>query len=322
MSEYDALALADEVRERGSLPASDVRFTNAKILTAATKELREGIAPLLAETRAEHMVYPYKTAVVPGQANYRMPLRSVGGSLRDVYYLDDTGQPKYPPLRQLSGDDMLAYRVDQATPDSYYVRNYEVILTPPPNIGGTLLLPYYARPNALVLPTQAIAVVEVNENDTTVTLTLEYDDPAALVPFPYNTPFLDVVRAAPGFETLLASASNFSPVNLGGGTVNLTFNKSELISQVPEDGDWVCLPGQSPVPQCPVETHGLLAVRTARRLLKAVGDPEWQGLDADVQELELHVRSVLTPRVASHTQQAGNSIGANGMVAGVYGRWW
>lgn len=314
MADCDTLQLAEDVGERGSLPENDLRFSTAKILKAATLELREGVAPLLSVSRAEHLVYPYTVPVTIGTAEYRMPPRAVGGSLRDVVFIGTDGNPQR--MRQLSMDEVEQIGGTDATgtPDRYYVRGYNVRLVPIPNVTGTLSIPYYARPNKLVLPSQAIPIVEVNENSTTVTLTLEYDDPSALVPFPYNSPFLDVVRATPGFETLIPNGANFSPTNLGGGLVTITFNKSELTSQGPENGDYVCLPGQSPVPQIPVELHGLLAARTARRLIKATGDDRWQALEADVRELEDMAMNWLAPRVSGDTQQAGSSIGYAGIL--------
>lgn len=321
MADYDTSELVSDIQERGSLPSNDARFTSAKILAAATLELREGIAGMLAASRTEHLVYPYTVPVVSGTAAYRMPPRAVGGALRNVSFLDTADNPRR--LREVSADEveLVGGSSNQGTPFGYYVRNYEVVLVPQPNVAGTLSMPYYARPSKLVAASAVLPIVEVNIVGSAVELTLEYTDPAALTPFPYNRTTLDVVRATPGFETLVADGANSSPTN-NVGTVTITFASTSAL-QVPSPGDYVCVPGQAPVPQAPVELHGLLAARTARRLVKAVGDDRWQSLDADVQELEAKAQDWLTGRVAGQTQQAGASIGSSGLgpFGGAFWQW-
>lgn len=320
MSEWDTTALLSDIKERASLPDNDVRFTNALLLSAATKELREGIAPLLSNARSEHLVYPYSQAVTAGLATYRMPPRAVGGVLRDVAFIDES--ERAVRLRQLSADEIeLIGRTDnQGTPYAYWLQGYKVVLVGEPNVAGTLSTPYYARPNKLILPTAAssteavILVSSVTYNATLDTLTLVYQGvPAAVMQV--DGVSLDVVRATPGFETLATGAFAVTETDPG---AEWTF----VLSGVEEDpgvvsGDYLCLAGQAPVPQAPVELHGLLAVRTARRLLKAVGDDRWQALEADVADLEQKATTWLSPRVSGDTQQAGGSIGSSGLVAGM-----
>lgn len=309
MAEFDTTQLLEDVKERGSLPDNDARFTNATLLRAATLELRERLAPMLATSRVEHLVYPYQTAVVSGTAGYRMPPRAVGGTLRNVSFENSAGEPTR--LRELSSDEVEQIRRNTpgTTPYGYYLRNYHVQLVPVPSMAGTLLMPYYARPNRLVLPSEAAVVTSVSYNAGSDTLVLQAVAPPATLQSDGTS--IEVVRGTPGFETLTEpQEATISEVVPG------TFEY--LLGSISEDpgvavGDYICLPGEAAVPQAPVEMHGLLAVRTARRVIKAVGDDRWQALDADVAELQEAVRSWLTQRVAGQTQQAGGSIGSSGI---------
>jgi hypothetical protein len=172
-------------------------------------------------------------------------------------------------------------------------------------------MPYYARPNRLV-PTADCAVI------LTVSVAgADYQLVTATPPAPLQAvgAEFDVVRATPGFETLAASGVSFD----GTDTFNVPVAS---VDGVPVAGDYVCVSGQAPVAQLPVELHGLLAARVARRVLKAVGDDTaWQSIEADVRELEDKARAILAPRVAGDTQQAGGSIGFNGLVAGLGAYW-
>jgi hypothetical protein len=294
------------------LPANDLRFTNALLLTAATHELREGCAPLLSQARTEHLVYPYSQPVTSGQPTYRMPPRAVGGSLRDVGFRNTDGQ--IFRLRQLSADELETIgRVDnQGTPYAYWMQGYKVVLVGVPNVSGTLSTPYYARPNTLVLPSVCVACSDATYTNGTLELLFSGTPPGTLDDDGIRT---DVVRATPGFETLVENAETTveetSPGVWAYRYVGLTEDPGVVA------GDFVCVAGQAPVPQLPVEMHGLLAVRTTRRLLKAVGDDRWQALEADVQELEDRAKNWLAPRVSGDTQQAGGSIGNNGIVGGM-----
>lgn len=316
MAEWDTAALLEDVKERGSLPANDTRFTNAKVLAAATLELREGVAPMLSSSRAEYLVYTDTQTVVSGQAAYRMHPRAVGGTLRNVYWKDAAGNPTR--LRELSMDEVeqIGNSTTGNTPFGYYVRNYYVVLVPTPNVAGSVELPYYARPNRLVLPT-AVGVVDAVDNLGGGRALVQIPDDPPVSDQLAAAPRIDIIRATPGFETLLV---NTAPTTVsGGGGSPVAFDVSGVDGLVAV-GDYVCLPGEAPVPQVPVELHGLLAARTARRLVKAVGDDRYQALSEDVAELEAMARDWLTQRVAGQTQQAGGQIGGNGL--GPFGAWW
>ena len=278
----DTVELLDDARERGSIPPGDLRFTDAQMLKAATKELREGCAPLLHQAKSEHLVTPYSVAVEPGVAEYRIPPRAIGGGgLRDAVW-EYSGHKV--SLREIPVEEVPHWGDSQGTPTGYYPRGYSVVLVPTPNVVGTLHLPYYARPNALVLPSVCIYVNGPVQQDGANLLI------GASVPIPFTVgQTVDVMRSTPAFESLVMDAPVVAVDPLGLLTVEATS------SQV-QEGDWVSLAGTSPVVQLPVEMLGLLAVRTARRALKAAGDSRWRDLDEDVSELEGRARTWLSPR--------------------------
>lgn len=327
MSEYDTSALLTDLKERGSLPDEDMRFSDALLLSAATLEMREGIAPLLTSSRLDHLVYAYTVVVASGRTSYRMPPKAVGGALRDVVFYGADGNPC--PLVLLSSDEVriIGNPATLGTPTGYYLRNYDVVLVPVSNVTGTLSLPYYARPNRLVLDgastvagARAIACSTAAYNSVAGSLALtvlDADPPTVINGGVAGAQALEVVRATSGFETLLT-------VTQGQTTIAEVAPNTWLytLTGVTADpgvvaGDYICLPGEAPVPQLPVELFGLLAVRGARRALKAVGDDRWQALDADVLELESKAKDWLTSRVSGDTKQAGGQSSGTGLIAGV-----
>lgn len=309
MSEYDNDALLEDIRQRGRLPSNDVDYTEATLLANATREMRDAVAPLLVQSRAEHLVYSYTVAATSGTAGYRMPTRAIGGGgLRDVVWIDSSGTAQ-PALQQISSDENAATNPGSGTPTAYYVRNYTVVLVPTPNVAGTVSMPYYARPNRLVSPDDCAVITSVSVVGT------DYQFVAATPPAPLQAAGaeFDVIRATPSFETLIAGGLSFD----GSDTFNIAVAS---VVEAPAVGDYVCVSGQAPVPQVPVELHGLLAARTARRVVSAAGDANARALlDADIAELESRAMDVISVRVSGDTQQAGGSIGSSGLVSGLWG---
>lgn len=286
----DTTELLDDIRNRGSIPAADLRFPDASLLAAATRELREGVAPLVHSAKAEHMVYGYEVAVTAGVGTYRIPPRALGGGgLRDVTW-QQTGSNIQASLREIPASESPAWSDTTGMPTVYYVRNYSVVLLPTPNAVGTLRMPYYARPNKLVAAEDATPILGISSSSAVdVTFSIAIGEPTVIT----TGATVDIVRGTPGFETLAEGLTvALSDPDNGELTVATTVPLDSTI----QAGDWLCLVGTSPVVQAPLELNGLLAARTVRRCLKAVGDARWQDFDADVQELEARALQWLSPR--------------------------
>ena len=302
MADFDNAELLTDIRDRGSIPSADMRFTDAKLLAAATRELVDVIAPLLVESQTERMVYLSEVAVTAGTASYRLPSRALAGRWQSVGW-KGSGDSVWARLRQAAPE---AYYLQSdtatGTPTSFFVRDNVLILQPTPAQAGTLRVPYYMRPNTLV----AASAAGVISSLTTTTATVGF------VPAGFTSgATYDVVRGTPGFETLVVGVT----ATLAGSV--LTFSSALPTGTLaPAVGDYVCLAGQSPVAQCPVELRALLATRAARRALKSVNEPSQAAmLDADVEELTAVARALLAPRVDAEPQEWGDS--RRGLLFGV-----
>lgn len=314
MSEFDTTAMLEQIRNRGGLPANDARYSASELLQVATTELRDYLFPMLVNARAEHGIYPYSTAVTAGTATYRMPHRSMGGALRDVVWMPAGGTPVYLPAKSSSDPLVVAEAARTGPPLAYFVRNYQVVLVPTPHAAGTLSMPYYARPNRLIPTTQCAVVETVAEASTNYLITVSGTPPVAL----QDAVPVDVVRGTPGFETLVAatipSYDNPSP---GVHTYEIA---QSLLPEAPVQGDYLCLAGEAPVPQVPVEMHGLLIVRVALAAVEGTGDtgPTAAGLRRQAAELELRCRQWLSPRVES-APLPGGSLSSNPILGAARG---
>lgn len=303
MAEWDNTELLSDIRARGGLPPADLRFTDAKLLAAATIELRDVVTALLVETQTERQVYVADMTVAPGTAAYRLPSRAVAGRWQSVGWIGQ-GDSAYTRLRQVHPEAYYLQSTEtRGTPYGFFVRDYKLVLLPTPNAVGTIRVPYYMRPNALVAPAECAVVLSVDLNTNTITV-----EPGTMPPA-FGGVALDVVRGTPGFETLVQS------IAAGQSGDDLIFVSGEGLPDVVA-GDYVCLAGQSPVPQCPVEVRGLLATRAARRALFSVNEGQQASmLDAQVDELTDVARNLLSPRVDAEPQEWGDP--ARGLFFGV-----
>lgn len=303
MAEWDNTELLSDIRARGGLPSADLRFTDVKLLAAATIELRDVVTALLVESQSERLVYVSDTAVTPGTAAYRLPSRAVAGRWQSVGWIGQ-GDSAYTRLRQVHPEDYYLQSTQaQGTPYGFFVRDNRLVLLPTPNAAGTIRLPYYMRPNALVAPSTAGVIATLVGAAVTFTGGI----PAGFT----SGAAYDIVRGSPGFETLVVGVT----ATIAGST--LTFSEAlPTDTLAPAVGDYVCLAGQSPVPQCPVEVRGLLATRAARRALMSVGEGQQASmLDAQVTELTEVARSLLSPRVDAEPVEWGDP--ARGLFFGV-----
>jgi len=317
---YESAYHIGQARLRGGLPSTDARFTDAKLLKLLTDELQGNLAPLVHNAKAEHGVVQYTVAATVGQAEYQLPPNAFANTLRDVYWIDASNN--ITPLEPRSAADPLMYALgrNNGSPRYYYLRGSRVVVVPPPSAAGTLALPHYARPNGLVLVASTITIDAVNVSGGSVFLTVNYD---GVTPFAYDTARLDVVSASPGFECRIVNGNNFNPDAQGGGVFVLEFDEDDMVGGTPQVGDYLCLPGESPVPQCPVELFPLLHARAALVAVPSTGDMSQasSALAAQVADLEGKARAFLQPRVESGSPPPGKGLGTNPLLGVVSGSW-
>ena len=317
---FEAAYHIGQTRLRGGLPSTDARFTDAKLLKLLTDELQGNIAPLVHNAKAEHGIVQYTVAGVVGTAEYQLPSNAFANTLRDVYWVDSNSN--IIPLNQRSAADPLMYAMSRnnGTPSHYYMRGSRVVIAPPPGAAGTLALPHYARPSSLVLVGSTIMIDAVNVSGGSVFLTINYD---GVSPFAYDTERLSVVSATPAFETRIVNGLNSNPDAQGGGVFVLEFDADEMVGGTPQVGDYLCLPGESPVPQCPAELFPLLHARAALVAVPSTGDMSQASaaLAAQVADLEAKARAFLQPRVESGGPPPGKGLGSNPLLGVVAGSW-
>lgn len=291
--DFTTTALLASVKRRGMLPSSDQTLTTADYLAFGTEELQTYVMNLLLSANEDYATATADTTIVSGTNSYSLPARASNESLRNVLYLE---AGSYVPLIRTNPQDVPG-TTDTGTPHSYYFFDDAIVLVPTPSAAGTLRLQYFRRPSALVAASAAATISSINGARTVVTTTATI--PSTIT----NTVTVDVVSHTPGFRILTMDAALTGTVS---GTT-ITFSSALPASVVA--GDYVCLAGESCVPQIPVEAHPLLAQRIVVKALEALGDKKAADAEKTSERMSKSLLARLLPRTTGSIRYVVNANG-------------
>lgn len=270
---YSTTELLADVRRSGMFPANaNVGTADADLLAHGDKEMQARLLPLVLGVREEFYIATKDYAITGGQGSYRIPPRSIGGRLRDVFMVQSGGTPRN--LARIEPERMLELRVTQpGVPWAFYVEGNNIVLVPTPasTNGDTLRLKFFARPNRLVLASAARQISTITANTPSAGITRITC--ASNVPSSFTTSVTyDIVRATPNFEhvgtDMAASTVSAANVHIAASLLPSDFTTVNYVN------DWLCLAEESPIPQLPAELGQLLAQRVLCRVLDSIGDIE------------------------------------------------
>ena len=295
-NQHTTTYLLASLKRRGMLPSTDEALNTADYLAFGDEELQDYVVPLLLSVREEYLKArtPFDQTTVSGTQTYLLPPRAIGGSVRDVLY--SSNGTTFSPLSRLEPEN--TYSVTSGgTPFGYAFDGNYVALYPSPPSGGTLRLPYFARPNRLVATSAVGLISAINTGSGVVTL-------SASCPSTFSTSeTFDLVKGKQSFETL---ALDLTASAVGASSV--TFTPANLPSALAV-GDYVCLSQESPIPQVPVELHGLLAQRIVVRALEALGDGKVVKAEATAERMKKAVTGLLANRSQGSSRYVLNKNG-------------
>lgn len=298
---YTSDELIEDVQGRAMLAASSKTLNTDDYLRFINDEIQSYLVPFIMSTREEFFVTSSDVSVTAATAAYPIPTRAIGSKLRNVLYLcgsDYVALDRLEPERVFAGG-----QTTPSQPEGYYIEGNSVVLYPTPSGAGTLRLSYFARPNRVVSLAEVGTVTGMPS--TTVTINAAPSD------FPTTSTPYDLVKGTPHFECRAIDKS----ATRSSTTLTFSTATSGLTA-----GDYVCLAGESPVPQIPVELHPLLAERVVVRALQALGDPKVELAIASAEQMRRGLERLLTPRSEGSARYAIN-FNAPGWGARRWRRW-
>ncbi len=291
---YTSDLLLASIKTRAMIPSSQNTFQDSDLLNLANEEMETFIVGTLMRVQEEYLVVTDTVPLISGQVRYRIPSRAIGGKLRDIVMATSTGNISIPRYSR----ENIPQNASVMSILGFYVEgNYLVLAAPPSDNLSSLLVSYFIRPGKIVDSTQYQVASVVDQINNVITV------PAILPSFTVGT-LLDVITAKSGSETIIkdAAITAIDAINK-----KITVNQTCALVSV---GDYLCLAGQSAVPQCPEEMHPLLAERVICRVLESLNDVNGLNMASQkVKEMELNILALIDTRVVGKPRKIVNRSG-------------
>jgi hypothetical protein len=275
-------------------------------LSIADDVTAERILPAIHEVRADFGVVTKDYAITAAQADYRVPSRAAFGVVREVSIIDANGV-NGTDLPLATVEEMVRYG-GSGTPVRHVIEGDRIVLLPTPAATtGTLRVKYYRRPSALVAASTSADEQPhaITSGATTTQITI------GTHAFDQTGETIDIVQAKPPFDVLAMDV----PVT----TVDATTVSIGTAVTTAAVGDYICGPGETPIPQLQAELHPVLAIGAAAEVLRRVKDGQANAREAEFMAKLSAVVSAMAPRNHGETPRVVNHYSALR-----YGmrRWW
>lgn len=263
--------LLASIKNRALIPTSQETFTDEDLLQMADEELLTSLVPLILSTQEDYYT-SWKDYPVDGK-EYEISSRALGGKLRDVVCVNETGDEYSVP--RVNPED-----AEYSDEFSFFLRANRVIFTELPK--DPVRVYFHIRPNCLIKSMNCGVVTAIDTDLRTVEIsTIPSNFTAASI--------YDVVSPKAPFQ---CRAIDLTPTDITDSV--LTFDVLPTVSL----GDYLCLAGQSPVVQLPYDLIPVLAQSVAVKVLEGNGDRD--GMAAAQARLDTMGRNafkLLEPRV-------------------------
>lgn len=278
--------LLKNMKRRAFLPAGS-GLTTADLLEVLSEQLRNYIPAFLKGLREEYLIASVSLTVTG--PTVPAPARACGAAFRGIEWT--CADRSLRPLDRIEPERRAAYALTDSQPVGYMFKGNDIILVPAVT-SGVVVLSYQQRPGQLVLPSSCglITVADVDAQGGQFTVSSK---PTTFTDSP--TPY-DFVSASGNF---IAYGIDFT----GAGGQDLTWSGNDAIlaggpafwAQIAV-GDYLCLAGETCIPQLPSEVHDLLAQAAAYQVASDTGSSRLGAIKDALKELREQVTVILAPR--------------------------
>lgn len=292
--DYSTVALLDDLKRRGSLPTSQELFTDADLCRFMTDGQKMRVVPQILKTREEHFVSTYDVPVVAQQVKYKIPARAIGNKIRNIFILSGGNEDDIRELPQFSATEgaKLGQRSQELFCGYYFEGNNIVLMGTPKVAGDVIRIKYYRKPNRIVDSSQAAKITAIDTGTNQVTVSSmpsswEIGDDLICDLIPNNGIF--------------DSVADDSPVQVIDNTTSLILELDPSVINEVAIGDWVCIAGETTIPQLPEDLHQILIQFALVKVFESLGDTNGVSLASkDLDELEQSLYTMLEHRDESH----------------------
>lgn len=259
-TDYTMTELVESLKKRGLIPISEKTFDSSDLIRFMSEELQNFITPQIMEVRENYFLEYFDQDLVADQSRYEIHPRAAGTKIKSLFWFDSNDKPRNK-LEMVNIDDIVGINWDSVgnVPSFFYFIDNYIEILPKPGVGATGYLRqyYFQRRNRLVSTSEAGQITQIAGTNITINST----------PTGFNDMVqYDFVKGTPEFQNLNI---NVTPTGVSGTT--FTFDADDIPSSLAV-GDWLCLAGESPVAQIPLDAYPLLAQQGVYVTLLALND--------------------------------------------------
>jgi hypothetical protein len=268
--------LISAIKLHGSFPTSNDLFSSADFLSLFNHQMKVDLTPLMLKLNEEFFLQ-YKDFTIAAGSTYRIPRRAIGAKIRDLTMVDGNGN--VTAIGRLFEEDR------PKSLSGYYMLRNSVELTSD-FTANTLRMKYLARPSELVATSACGQISSINTGTNQVVVTSAPSTFAVGVE-------CDLVQNNNPYDLL---AMDSALTNVSGTTLTFSSLPTDL-----DEGDWVCLAGQAPVPMLPEELHPVLIQSALCKALSSKKDKVFEQEMAILEKIKDDAINMLDPRVENNS---------------------
>lgn len=263
--------LVESVKRRSFAPISQSTFDDSGLIALANEELDLGLVADLVTIREDFFLTVESTPIIANTNYYPVPSRSIGNTLKTLFYVDAAGNEKL--LNYIDPSRRSEYPLTGSAPSAFYLEGDSVVVVPKPTAStGSLLFQFPSKPNQLIATTSCAKITAIVNNTPTASFTVNTDLTTSLIVGQY----IDIISVVSPFKLWAYRAritqitSTLIEVSLAGVLDQAGLNIA------PSVGDYICPSGFANIPQIPTSYFPVLAQLVVVRILESLGDANKQ----------------------------------------------
>jgi hypothetical protein len=274
---YTTADIIDKVVLKAHIPLANNTFNEDDILSLGNDELQTSLLSQITSVR-EGYYLTFVDLDINQTGLYPVPSDAIAESITFLQLVNGTS---VIPVNRTEFSEQLATNAPSTTTYGFYILGNDILVQPTPSFAGVVRMYYTRRPDVLVQTSDCGQISTIVGTALTVTSV-----PTSLT----VGSIVNIQKAQPNFDTLETDAVI---TDITGDVITL-----DAVADTVSVGDFICLEGQTCVPQIPVEFRPLLVQRIVVKMYEIQGYSEKIGVaQKKLDDMEKALFGLISPRV-------------------------
>jgi len=285
--------LLESIKRDSFAPISQSTFVDSSLIAVANQALDLNIVADLVAVREDFFLTTESTPIVINTNHYPIPSRSIGNTIKTLFYVDSNGFES--PLNYIDPSRRSEFEQRAVAPQAFYFEGDEVVIVPTPSISvGSLLFQFPAKPNQLIATSSCAKITSIVNNNPTASFSVDTD--------------LTAILSVGSYVDFLSVTSPFKLWSYRAQITQITSNLIEVslasvldpsgLNIRPQKNDYICPTGFANIPQIPTAYFPVLSQMVVVKVLESLGDSNKKASALDtLKTLESKATTLVKNRV-------------------------